>query len=473
MADKSPLKATYNGSDTNGLAEFASGDTVAIADGGTGATTASAARTALGVSPTAGSSSLTTLGTISTGVWEGTDVAIAHGGTGASTAGAALTALGASPTAGSSSITTLGTIATGTWEATDVAVAHGGTGASTASAARTNLGITDTTPGGSNTEIQYNNSGAFGASANLTFSEPSSDYGLAIGGGDPHTYSGAATIALVGSTSHANSDVVVAASGTSQLVFTDSADDTDQGKIQYGHSSNTMSFFTNESTRMTIGSDGAITQTVSATTAYDPNATRSPSLNLKNTGADTDNQYAGIFFEVGSGGSDGQASIDCVHNGTGFEADLAFATRHSSGNVQERMRLLSSGDITFANGCGWQYVQGFQATTTWTDTNVTMANKAQLIMWLSHNNFNGATEGRQWGMAYCSGNGEGSVNYFRSTINVIGSNSSGWHNYGAISLREKPDSGSTAGKILQVQRASNSSNGYFHLYKMSVAGSGL
>ena len=123
MADKSPLKATYNGSDTNGLAEFASGDTVAIADGGTGATTASGARTALGVSPTAGSSSLTTLGTV----------------------------------------------ATGTWEATDVAVAHGGTGASTASEARTNLGITDTTPGGSNTEIQYNNSGSFGASANLTF----------------------------------------------------------------------------------------------------------------------------------------------------------------------------------------------------------------------------------------------------------------------------------------------------------------
>ena len=45
----------------------------------------------------------------------------------------------ASTYVGQSSITTLGTISTGTWEATDVAVAHGGTNASTESDARTNL----------------------------------------------------------------------------------------------------------------------------------------------------------------------------------------------------------------------------------------------------------------------------------------------------------------------------------------------
>lgn len=48
----------------------------------------------------------------------------------------------ASTYVGQTSITTLGTISTGTWEATDVAVAHGGTNASTASGARTNLAET-------------------------------------------------------------------------------------------------------------------------------------------------------------------------------------------------------------------------------------------------------------------------------------------------------------------------------------------
>lgn len=40
-----------------------------------------------------------------------------------------------------SSLTTVGTITSGVWNATDVTVAHGGTGSSTASGARTNLGL--------------------------------------------------------------------------------------------------------------------------------------------------------------------------------------------------------------------------------------------------------------------------------------------------------------------------------------------
>jgi len=55
-------------------------------------------------------SSLTAVGTIATGVWNGTPISISYGGTGATSASAALTALGAAPAAGSTSITTIGTL---------------------------------------------------------------------------------------------------------------------------------------------------------------------------------------------------------------------------------------------------------------------------------------------------------------------------------------------------------------------------
>ncbi|MDD4976440.1 MAG: hypothetical protein PHY93_18930, partial [Bacteriovorax sp.] len=46
------------------------------------------------------------------------------------------------PAAGSASVTTLGTITTGTWNGTAIDIAHGGTGATTQAAAQTALGIT-------------------------------------------------------------------------------------------------------------------------------------------------------------------------------------------------------------------------------------------------------------------------------------------------------------------------------------------
>lgn len=50
MADRSPIKVLPDGGgDSTGLAEFVAADTVGIADGGTGAINASAARTNLGI----------------------------------------------------------------------------------------------------------------------------------------------------------------------------------------------------------------------------------------------------------------------------------------------------------------------------------------------------------------------------------------------------------------------------------------
>ncbi|MBK7962069.1 MAG: hypothetical protein IPK04_13250 [Bdellovibrionales bacterium] len=72
------------------------------------------------------------------------------------------------PAAGSASITTLGTITTGTWNGTAIAVANGGTGATTDAAARTNLGLgTSATLNTGNSSGLIPTLGATGIGANL------------------------------------------------------------------------------------------------------------------------------------------------------------------------------------------------------------------------------------------------------------------------------------------------------------------
>lgn len=104
-------------------------------------------------------SSLTSVGTIATGTWQGTAVGVSYGGTGSTSASGARTALGVAigsdvqaynatlatvaggTYAGDDSIVTVGTISAGTWNGTAVAIGYGGTGSTTASGARTALGL--------------------------------------------------------------------------------------------------------------------------------------------------------------------------------------------------------------------------------------------------------------------------------------------------------------------------------------------
>jgi hypothetical protein len=93
-----------------------------------------------------GQTSITTLGTIGTGTWNGTTIGVANGGTGATTLTGFLVGNGTSAVTASATIAGSAISGDITGNAANVtgtvAIANGGTGATTAAGARTALGAT-------------------------------------------------------------------------------------------------------------------------------------------------------------------------------------------------------------------------------------------------------------------------------------------------------------------------------------------
>lgn len=133
-------------------------------------------------------SSLTSVGTISSGTWQGTAIAGQYGGTGVANTGKTITVSGNTtigssthtvafvtsgntsvtlPTSGTlvnssvtslSSLATVGTISSGVWRGTTIGLAYGGTGATTAPAAMANLMGYASSPGNGSTTTLTNTS---------------------------------------------------------------------------------------------------------------------------------------------------------------------------------------------------------------------------------------------------------------------------------------------------------------------------
>ena len=287
MADKKPIKATYSGTDTNGLAEFVAADTIGVADGGTGLTTVATSNllTGNGASALSAEANLTFDGThlnVNTGAYKTTgststyhvfsqffDSGKGNLQTGAGTAGAY--------------------VATDGWDLNFATNGLGSAGTEPAnirmkitSAGLVGIGLTPTKPFHVRTASDFN----FGVQ-----NTSSSVYVSAVNNANnalvPMTLA-ASTLTIPGSnvhiqtasgsqTAHANADelliensansgitIVSGTGSTGNIYFGDSGNPA-IGQFAYNHSNNSMIFTTNDGgARLIIDSSGDFTGSSSA-----------------------------------------------------------------------------------------------------------------------------------------------------------------------------------------------------------------
>ena len=224
MADKVPVKGGYNGGSLTGIAEYATGDTLGVAHGGTGVVTigSNALVTGNGTSAMTSESNLTFDGTIlkATGDLCATVKVVAPA-----------LCIGSEyvlPTADGSA---------GQLMCTD------GSGALVfATAASSGISWDGSTANGVAT---YKDADEATVEANLTFDGTD----LAIGNTAPSSYMDSVHGLIIGDTSDATSEIAIATTttGTAEINFTDTADTTNQAQISYNHSNANLDFKTTQS----------------------------------------------------------------------------------------------------------------------------------------------------------------------------------------------------------------------------------
>ena len=132
------------------------------------------------ISTFAGSTNITTLGTIGTGVWQGTPISIANGGTGATTASGAASAIGLGP----SNTPQFSEINLG--DANDTTIARSSPGVVTIEGSEIRTGTVPTTKGGTGISDSYSNGNILigNASGGLTKTTITQGPGISITNGD-------------------------------------------------------------------------------------------------------------------------------------------------------------------------------------------------------------------------------------------------------------------------------------------------